>query len=145
MIGFRGTKKLIKKDTGVTILTSGCRFKGTLYCKGATRIAGQLEGEIISEGTLIVEETATVTAKVRAQEIIIQGTLKGKLDVSERAELTSTSCVDAVITTASLMIHEGARFNGSFAMTTLDQETKETEVNFSQPSLAAVHNTNYVK
>ena len=32
----------------VTILTSGCHFEGKLYCKGASRIGGQIQGKIVS-------------------------------------------------------------------------------------------------
>ena len=53
------TVKSLKKDSkdfAVAIITEGCNFEGKLYCKGATRIGGKVDGEIISEGLLIIEE-----------------------------------------------------------------------------------------
>ena len=58
------------RDSAVTILTSGCHFSGKLYCRGSSRIGGRIEGEIVSEGLLIVEEEALITAEVRADAMI---------------------------------------------------------------------------
>ena len=59
-------------DSAVTILTSGCHFSGKLYCRGSTRIGGKIDGEIVSEGLLIIEEEAQINANVKADEAIIQ-------------------------------------------------------------------------
>ena len=37
-----------KNDAAVTILTAGCHFTGKLYCRGSSRIAGEIEGQVIS-------------------------------------------------------------------------------------------------
>ena len=62
----------------VTILTSGCHFSGKLYCRGASRISGRIEGQLISEGLLVIEEEAIITAEVKADEVVIQGKVQGK-------------------------------------------------------------------
>src|SRR5262245_2268512 len=49
----------------VTILTTGCHFSGKLYCRGASRIGGKIDGQIVSEGLLIVEEEAVITAEIK--------------------------------------------------------------------------------
>ena len=56
-----------RDSSAVTILTSGCHFSGKLYCRGSSRIGGKIDGQIISEGLLIVEEEAIITAEIKAR------------------------------------------------------------------------------
>jgi cytoskeletal protein CcmA (bactofilin family) len=106
----------VARDGGVTILTAGCHFAGKLYCKGATRIGGTIEGEIIAEGVLIVELEAVVNGVVKAEEIVVHGRIEGALNVSGRLEICSTADIQAEVTTPNLTIHEGAIFNGRTTM-----------------------------
>lgn len=113
--------KIAKKVTGardaaVTILTNGCHFNGKLYCRGSSRIGGRIEGQIVSEGLLIIEEEAVIVAEIRAEEAVIQGKVKGKIEASGRVELTATSQFDGDIATTSLVVNEGAKFNGRTRM-----------------------------
>lgn len=105
-------KAVPTRDSAVTILTSGCHFNGKLYCRGSSRIGGRIEGEIVSEGLLIIEEAAVIMAEIHADEAIIQGTVKGKLKATGRVELAATSRFEGDISTPSLMVAEGAQFNG---------------------------------
>lgn len=101
-----------KDANAVTILTSGCHFNGKLYTKGASRIGGRIEGSIVSEGLLVIEEEAEIIAEIRAEEVIIQGRVQGKLIATGRVELCPTSEFDGDITTSILIVREGAKFNG---------------------------------
>ena len=103
-------------DSAVTILTSGCHFSGKLYCRGSTRIGGKIDGEIVSEGLLIIEEEAQINANVKADEAIIQGQVKGRLDAKGRVELCSTCSFEGDVVTPILVIQEGAQFNGRSQM-----------------------------
>jgi len=105
------------KESAVTILTSGCHFSGKLYCKGASRIGGKIEGEIISEGLLIIEEGALIEADVKAEDIILHGTFHGKLQVKGKAEFSQTAVFDGDLQTPTILISEGAQFNGQVKMT----------------------------
>ncbi len=100
----------------VTILTSGCHFNGKLYCRGATRIAGRIEGQLISEGLLIIEDEAIITAEIKADEVIIQGRVEGRLTATGRVELAGNSQFVGDILTPLLIIREGAQFNGNASM-----------------------------
>jgi len=104
------------KDFAVTIITNGCHFSGKLYCKGSTRIGGKVEGEIISEGLLIVEEGAIINAEVRVEDIVIQGHFKGTLEATGKVELSSSCIFEGDINTSSLVVQKGAQFNGRTKM-----------------------------
>lgn len=103
-------------DSAVTILTPGCHFSGKLYCKGSSRIGGRIEGELVSEGFLIIEEEAVIQANVKADEAIIQGKVKGCLEAKVRVELAETAHFEGDLITPSLVVNEGARFDGRASM-----------------------------
>lgn len=121
------------KDSAITILTNGCYFSGKLYCKGASRIAGRIEGQIISEGLLIIEESAYINADVKVEEAVIQGYIKGKIEATSRIELTSTAVVEGDIMSSVLVINEGAKFNGRSFMLLSDPKIKPEENNLNVP------------
>lgn len=110
------TRKVGDRDSAVTILTSGCHFSGKLFCRGSSRIGGRIEGQLISEGLLIIEEQAIITADIKAEEVIVQGRTKGRLEASVRVELTAGSQVEGDIVTPVLVVDEGAHFNGNCRM-----------------------------
>ena len=100
----------------VTILTSGCHFEGKLYCKGASRIGGRIQGKVVSEGLLIIEEEASVEADIVVDEVIVLGKINGKLRANKRVELCESAHFQGEITTPALVIKEGARFDGQAVM-----------------------------
>jgi cytoskeletal protein CcmA (bactofilin family) len=110
--------------TGVTILTNGCEFNGKLYCRGSTRIGGKIEGEIVSEGLLIIEDEAIIQANITAEEAVILGRVKGKLTAKIRVELCPSCSFDGDIAAPVLVIKEGAHFNGRSQMLTMAAEEK---------------------
>lgn len=135
--GKAAKKPAISRDHGaVTILTSGCHFSGKLYCRGSSRIGGKIEGQIISEGLLIVEEEAVITAEVKAEDVIIQGTVHGKVVATGRVELTASSRVDGDISTPVLIIREGAQFNGKANMAKA-QDTVVASISRGAPKVVA--------
>lgn len=114
---------VVTRDTPVTILTSGCHFQGKLFCRGSTRIGGQVEGEIVSEGILIIEEEASIKARVTADEVLIQGHIEGQLEARGRVELCANGVFEGDIITPILVVQEGAHFNGRAKMPMVQQKT----------------------
>jgi cytoskeletal protein CcmA (bactofilin family) len=110
------SKEESRFDKAVTILTPGCHFNGKLYCRGSSRIGGRIEGEIVSDGMLILEETSIITAEIKTSEAIVQGKVKGHLTATERVELKPDCCFEGDIKTPVLIVHEGATFNGNCTM-----------------------------
>ena len=109
-------KSVSRKDNSFTILTEGCFFEGKLHCRGATRIGGRINGEIISEGKLIIEETAVIEANIQAENAIVQGEVHGSLNAKGTVEITQSAVFVGDISTPSLIVHKGAVFNGSSHM-----------------------------
>src|SRR5262245_31676450 len=71
-------------DTGGTsaFLGKGSSVTGKLVFEGTVRIEGQVEGEITAQDTLVVGESAVVTAQINGTSVVVHGTIKG--DVTAR-------------------------------------------------------------
>ncbi len=96
---------------GNTSLTGEANFKGML------RVDGHLAGRINSEkGTLIVSSGARVEADVVVAVAKINGTVNGNINATERLELGRTARVFGDISTPTLLIEQGAFFEGACRM-----------------------------
>ncbi len=127
------------KDQINGLLDKGCSFDGKIVFDGTVQINGEFSGEITSEGILIVGQDARVSGEVKVDTLICYGTVTGKVDAKTRIEIHVPSVVTADITTRTLMIAEGALFQGRCNM---HQEAKQDSVNGHAPELVATELTN---
>jgi cytoskeletal protein CcmA (bactofilin family) len=98
-------------------------FEGKLSFKGSVRIDGRFKGEILTDGTLIVGETASLESNIRVSHIIISGEVRGNITASDRIEINAPGKVYGNIETPTLVIAEGVVFEGNCSM----QKTEEPE------------------
>ena len=95
----------------------GVEFKGTISYNGTVRIDGSLDGEIHTDGVLLVGEEAVITAKVTAGTIVCKGKITGDVVAKEKIKLRAPAIVNGGIKTPMLSIEEGVLFNGTLEMT----------------------------
>ena len=94
-----------------TTLTGEANFKGML------RVDGHLSGQVKSEGgTLIVGNNGQVDADIDVAVATIHGAVNGDIIASQRLELGRAAKVNGNIQTPSLVIEQGAVFEGSCRM-----------------------------
>ncbi len=94
----------------------GVEFKGVINYQGTVRIDGQLEGEIHTDGILIVGQSAVIDAKVEAGTIVCQGRIVGDIVAREKIQLMSPAVLNGSVKTPSLSMEEGVLFNGTCEM-----------------------------
>lgn len=100
------------KDQISGLLDKGCSFSGKIIFDGTVQINGDFSGEINSEGTLVVGQDARVSGEVNVDTLICYGTVEGKVNAKSRIEVHIPSVVTADISTRSLLIEDGALFQG---------------------------------
>jgi cytoskeletal protein CcmA (bactofilin family) len=111
-----------EKDRGgqseeiVAFLGKGTEFKGMITYDGTIRIDGKVEGEIITQGTLIVGESAVIQAEISAGSIICGGKITGNIQAHQKVHLLSKAVLSGSVTTPNLIIDEGVSFNGRCEM-----------------------------
>jgi cytoskeletal protein CcmA (bactofilin family) len=99
-----------------TFLGKGAEFTGKLSFDGSVRIDGKFNGEIQTQGTLIIGEGARTEAEVNAGTVIIQGALSGGVKASQAVELTRTANARIRVETPALSMEKGCFFEGSCKM-----------------------------
>jgi cytoskeletal protein CcmA (bactofilin family) len=117
-----------KTDTAMEVMTffgKGAQFKGVLTFEGSARIDGEIEGEIITQGTLIVGESGVIKAEITAGTVVVGGRITGNIHASQKIQLLHDSVVTGSLTTHSIIIEDGALLNGICEM----QHAKEPAFN----------------
>ena len=104
-----------------TILGPESAFDGKLSFQGTVRIDGKFSGEILTEDTLVVGESAEVTANVRVGSLVLNGTLRGNVVAKKEVALHTPARLYGDIQTPVLVIHHGVIFEGNCRMENLDR------------------------
>ncbi len=103
-------------------LDKGSKISGKLFFEGPVRIDGQVDGEISANDSVVIGESAIVTAQLKAASVVIAGKISGDIMASKRVEIRPTAKVFGNLTTPILVVHDGALFEGHCAM---NPEAKE--------------------
>lgn len=111
-------------EDAITILDKDCTFEGKLTFDGTVQIFGQFKGEIFSAGTLMVGDSALIEGKIEVGILKASGKIRGKIVVKERLELLSQAQVLADVATPSLLVEQGAQFQGNCQMGVSIEETQ---------------------
>jgi cytoskeletal protein CcmA (bactofilin family) len=108
----------IKEGTLSGFVGSGTAFTGETTFKAMMRIDGQLSGRITSgSGTLVIGTNGRVDANIEVAVATVHGTVNGDIIATQRLELGRSAKVNGNITAPSLIIEQGAVFEGSCKMT----------------------------
>lgn len=89
---------------------------GKLIFQEPVRIEGKFRGEVSSVELLVVTAEATIEGKVRAPRLLILGELRGDVIGAAQVVLGPAAKVNGLIQASSLIICEGAQFNGQVQM-----------------------------
>jgi cytoskeletal protein CcmA (bactofilin family) len=99
-----------------TIVDRNSHFDGNFRSDTDLLIEGTFEGEIDCKGTVVVAEGANVTATVRARNAIVAGAANGDFNCDERLTVQATGELRGKAQAATLVVEEGAFFEGEFKM-----------------------------
>ena len=98
----------------ISHLGASLHFKGEISGDEDLRVDGSLEGSIRLEGrNLTIGASAKLTADIVAREVVVYGSIKGSLHARDRIEIKKEGSVAGDITTARILIEDGAYFKGS--------------------------------
>ncbi len=123
----------IKEGTLSGFVGSGTVVTGEASFKAMMRVDGQLSGRISSTGgTLVIGTNGRVDANIEVAVATVHGTVNGDIIATQRLELGRSAKVSGNIQTPSLMIEQGAVFEGSCKMTQLSVAADKSKKAFAQ-------------
>lgn len=115
---FRGFGAQAPADApeSMSVIDQYSNFDGTYNSTRDLRIEGQVKGTIECRGTLHIAQGANVSAQVEAENISVAGELDGEITCRGKLQLLPSGRVTGKINTVTLVIHEGAFYEGELEM-----------------------------
>ncbi len=118
----------------VSVLGPTLYFKGDLTAEEDLLIQGRVEGSITHTQRLTVGAQGTVKANIRAQLIIVEGTVEGDLQAEKAIFIKESAKVIGNIYAPVVSILEGASFSGNIDM---DGKRAAAQTRLVKPSSSA--------
>lgn len=109
-----------------TTLGADAVFTGKLTFEKGVRLLGKFDGEINSEGNLLIAHGAMLTGDVKAGAIHVEGEVKGNLAAKAKIQLASSARLEGDVQAAKLEVAEGAVLVGRCVIGTNGQPKLQT-------------------
>ncbi|HKP48340.1 MAG TPA: polymer-forming cytoskeletal protein [Pyrinomonadaceae bacterium] len=120
----------IKEGNLSGFVGGGTTVTGEANFKALMRVDGHLSGRIMSSsGTLIVGANGKVDANIEVAIAVVHGTVNGDIIATQRLELGRAARLNGNIQTPSLVIEQGALFEGSCKMIKMNAGATKTKTN----------------
>ncbi|MFW5489255.1 MAG: bactofilin family protein [Desulfovibrio sp.] len=104
------------KDEINAFLGAGTSYQGKLNFQGSVRIDGTFQGEVTSEGTLVIGREAEVEGQIDVGQLVLSGRINGQITAKERVVLHKTANILGSLQTPILVVEEGAIIEGKITM-----------------------------
>jgi cytoskeletal protein CcmA (bactofilin family) len=94
----------------------GVEFKGIITYSGTVRIDGYLDGEIHTDGVVLIGEDAVIQAKITAGTVVCKGKLTGDVVAKESVKLRAPAVINGSVKAPIVSMEDGVLFNGALEM-----------------------------
>jgi len=109
-------------------------IKGEISGNEDLHVDGSIEGSIqLQERKLTVGPSGKVTADVVAREVVVYGSSEGNVRAGDRIEIKKDGSVVGELTTARIIIEDGAHFKGSIE---IDRNVSDISPDLDKPAYA---------
>jgi cytoskeletal protein CcmA (bactofilin family) len=99
-----------------TVISRGVKIEGKLSCSGNIRLDGDVQGDISSQGIVIIGENGGVNGQINADSVTIGGKVTGTIRAKDKVVLEAKANLKGDIITKTLLVEAGAIFNGNSKM-----------------------------
>ena len=97
-------------------LDAGSQLEGELRFEDTFRIDGRFQGTVRSDGDLIVGGGGEFDGEIEVGRVVVSGVVRGHVRARRLVEITAQGKVFAAIETPSLVVEDGAIFEGQCTM-----------------------------
>jgi cytoskeletal protein CcmA (bactofilin family) len=95
-----------------TVFGKSMKIIGEVTSDEELYLDGDLDGKLNLNNRLTIGPNSKVNANIKAQEIIVFGTIKGNVESESRVSLRTGASIVGDIKTAGIIIEDGAYFKG---------------------------------
>ena len=102
-----------KPTKQIAVIGPSMHIKGEIRTREELAVDGEVEGLLESQSLLTVGTTGKVKANIKAREVIVFGSVRGNIEVTEKIAIRDNGSVIGDIRTSGISIDDGAYFKGN--------------------------------
>ncbi len=115
-----------------TLIGNGSAISGDIKVNGFVRVDGDIDGNLETDGNVIIGENARIRGDVKAKSIIIGGIILGNVQAVESAKILSDAMVIGDIISHKVQIDDLALFHGHCISIKDDESYQKTAEKYLQ-------------
>lgn len=101
-----------------TLIGKNTKIVGTVETKGTIRFDGELDGDLIVEGNVIIGTEGKVVGNINCNSLVISGVVKGNVVSNQQLRIANTGQLFGDIEVKNIIVDESALFEGTCKMIT---------------------------
>jgi len=113
-----------------SIIGNGSAIKGDFTVNGFVRVDGDIDGNLETDGNVIIGERARIRGNITAKSVTIGGIVLGNITVKDSVKLLSSSAVVGDILCRKIQLDSGVIFHGHCIAIEEDAEFEEASEKF---------------
>ena len=90
------------ETNGINIIGIGTKITGDVNSNGDIRVDGSLTGKLITKGKVVIGETGKVKGEINCKNSDVEGSIEGKITVSQLLSLKAKARIHGDIVAAKL-------------------------------------------
>jgi len=99
---------------GAATIGKAVKVVGQIFSREDLYVDGEVEGNVEAlDHKLTIGPNGTVSAAVKAREVVALGVIKGNVEATDKIEIRKDAKLTGDIRTARIIIEDGAYFKGS--------------------------------
>lgn len=115
-------------------IAQGSTFTGDIQSQGSFRIEGKVNGNIQTQGKVVIGKTGFVEGSIQAEFADIEGKFSGEIIINSTLTLKSTAHMEGKVITDKLVVEPGALFNALCKMKSTVKNLNEEKHPPKQPN-----------
>ena len=122
-----------KKGTPMTeaqrnVIAANTKIVGNIESDGDFRIDGRVEGDVQTQGRVVIGKQGEVKGSITCTNADIEGVFEGNLKVSDTLSLSATAQVSGDTVVGKLSVEPGASLNGTCSMENSVKELNKKQI-----------------
>lgn len=105
-----------------TIIGNGSAIKGNIKVNGFVRVDGDIDGNLETDGNVIIGENARIRGNINAKSVIVGGIILGNIFADESIKVLTKSVVIGDVLAHKVQIEDSALINGKCISISNDED-----------------------
>lgn len=97
-------------------ISEGTKIVGDIKSKGGFRIEGIIEGNVITDGRVVVGRTGSINGTLICDNADFEGKFSGKMTIKDTLLLKASAHIEGEVVIGKLSVEPGANFNATCNM-----------------------------